>query len=307
MIDFVIINYKTGDLTCSCIKSIFDTYSAEAKIVVVDNASPDNSVQTICKNFPDVKIIKNEQNKGYSYAVNVGVRATNSELVIVSNADVEFHPKSLHIAVEAILDDENIAVSGFYEFYPGGKPQRSFGDFPGFKLALMDIFFITGIRDDLHIISRKNKRNSTKIHKVEYADGACLLIRRNIFEMLSGFDEDFFFYCEETDFCRRVWDSGYKVVVNPMATITHYRGASSTQDYVAVQKEKLLAETKIKFILKHGSKFETAFFKFSQCSHYLTLSFREFLVSILSLKKRYMHKSKIQFQLFRLWFGVSID
>ncbi len=307
MIDFVIINYKTGDLTCSCIKSIFDTYSADAKIVVVDNASPDDSVQTISKNFPDVKIIKNEQNRGYSYAVNVGVRATNSKFVIVSNADVEFHPASLHIAEQALSDDDKIGVSGFYEFYPGGKPQRSFGYFPGFKLGLMDIFFIRGIRDNLHIISRKNKTNPTKIHKVEYADGACLLIRREVFEMLNGFDEDFFFYTEEADFCRRVWDLGYRVVVNPKATITHYRGASSTQDFVVLQKEKMLAESKIKYLLKHCSKFETRFFKYAQCSHYLALTFKEFLVSILTVKKRYMLKSKMKIKLFKLWLGVSID
>jgi hypothetical protein len=307
MIDFVIINYKTGDLTCNCITSIYDTYSKNARILVVDNASPDDSIHTISKIFPEVKIIKNEQNKGYAYAVNVGVRATKSEFVIVSNADVEFHPNSLYIAEKALSDDEKIGISGFYEFYPGGKPQRSFGYFPGFKLGLMDLFFITGIRDDLHIISRKNKNNSTKIHEVEYADGACLLVRRDVFEKLNGFDENFFFYTEETDFCRRVWDLGFKVVVNPSATITHYRGASSSQAFIVLQKEKMLAESQIRFVLKHGSKFEARFYKYAQCFHYLALSFREYLVSILSFKKRYKLKSKMQFQYFKVWLDVTID
>jgi len=208
MVEFVIINYNTGELTCQCIESIFDTYSRNALINIVDNASADDSVKYISDRYPQLAIIRNEQNYGYAKAVNIGVRTTSSELVLVSNSDVTFHPNSINIAAQMLKDDAGIGVSGIFQYFPDGRPQRSYGSFPGYKLGLMDMLLLTNIQEQLSGLVRKIRVNSNKIKEVEYADGAALMIRREIFDKLNGFDENFFFYTEETDFCKRVKNLG---------------------------------------------------------------------------------------------------
>lgn len=307
MIDFVIINYNTGELTCRCIESIFDTYSRNALINIVDNASADDSVKYISDRYPQLLIIRNEQNYGYAKAVNIGVRTTSSELVLVSNSDVTFHPNSINIAVQILNDDAGIGVSGFFQYFPDGRHQRSHGSFPGYKLGLMDMLLLTNINEQLGGLARKLRLNSDKIKEVEYADGAALMIRREVFDRLNGFDENFFFYTEEADFCKRVKNLGFKVVLNPKAVITHIRGAASGSQKYNERVELMLIRTKIQYILKYGSRIEAGFFIFAESFHFLMISVIERILSFLKLNNRLKYKSGIYYQIFKLWLRTKID
>ena len=306
MLEFVIINYKTGELTCKCIQSIYDNYGI-SEIVVVDNASNDESPDLIKSNFPEIKLIINPENYGYAKAVNIGVRATNSELVVVSNSDVEFLQDSLQITELMMTNDNTIGISGFNQQFPNGSPQRSYGYFPGYRLGILDLTLISSIFK--HSTKIFNKFNLSENHIIypEYADGAALMIRRKLFDKLNGFDEDFFFYTEEADYCKRVWKSGYKVAVNPLAKIIHIRGAGREKGAFNETAEKLLISTKLLFIQKHGTINEVKFFRFAQRSYFLNISVIEYMLSVIFFNRNLSEKSREHLRISKLWKKAEID
>jgi GT2 family glycosyltransferase len=301
MIQFVIINYNTGNLTCDCIESIYRTYNNNAKIIVVDNASNDNSVDLIKSKYPDVLIIQNEINYGYAKAVNIGMKSTTSELVIVCNSDVVFHEGSINITEEILIKNSDIGVSGFQQFYPDGSIQRSYGMLPGWKLGLFDMLLIsTFIKRFIN-----NSPSKKEYIEVEYADGAALLIRKSIFDLICGFDEHYFFYTEEADYCKMVSDLAYKVVIIPNAHITHIRGASSGNSDFNVSSERMLIKTKIQYLDKHKSKLETKFFIFSQFVYFYLIFILSKCLSIVMKNK--FPKSIISkyYQISKLWLNAE--
>ncbi|MBX3042769.1 MAG: glycosyltransferase family 2 protein [Candidatus Kapabacteria bacterium] len=302
MLEIVIINYNTGELTCRCIQSVFDTIGS-ARILVVDNASTDNSIEEIRGKYPEIKIIHNSENLGYAKAVNIGVRNTDSEFVIVSNSDVEFLRSSINEALDVIQSDESIAVTGFHQLYPGMKYQRSYGRFPGYISGIFDMFFITSFLKVLN----KYLLNTNRIIYPEYADGAVLLFRRSVFDRLLGFDEDYFFYTEEADFCKRVWNSGYKVSIANKARVIHIRGAGREKSDFNEKAEKLLISTKLLFLKKHGTKSEAKLFKFTQKTYFFNLFVIELILSKFSTSKKYFSKSQEHLRISKLWKKAEIE
>lgn len=300
MIEFVIINYNTGKLACECIKSVYSTYG-KAVIIVVDNNSTDNSVNEIRSIYPEVKIIKNPENYGYAKAVNIGVLATKSDLVLVSNSDVVFLSESINIAEKMMRDNSLIAVCGFMQEFPDKSPQRSYGLLPGYKLGFLDMTLMSSILNKLHILQRRLGLFPNKIIYPEYADGAALLMKRDVFDTLSGFNEDYFFYTEEADYCKRVKMLSYKIVVNPISKIIHYRGAGRAKGDFNEKAERLLISTKILFLKKHCSKTEKNFFIFAQRTYFRTLFVIEFLLSLILFNINYRAKSKEHLRISKLW------
>lgn len=303
MIDIVIINYNTGELTCKCIESVCQNYG-KTNIIVVDNCSTDNSVKMISKYYPEAKVIINSENLGYAKAVNIGVRLTKSEFVLVSNSDVEYLHNSIQIVENMMNYDPQIGVCGFNQQYPDGTAQRSYGRFPGYLLGLMDMTMISSISKRLNLISQQ--RENLIIYP-EYADGAALILRRNLFDKLYGFDEDYFFYTEEADYCKRVWSYGYKVAINLNAKIIHHRGAGRSKSSFNEKAERLLVDTKLLFILKHGSEFEAKFFRFAQSSYFFIIYVIEYLISSIMNKPEIKDKSKEHLRIFKIWKKAKVD
>lgn len=300
MIEFVIINYNTYQLTCKCIESIYRHYGT-ANVVVVDNASTDDSVSQINIHYPESKVIVNSENFGYAKAVNIGVRATKSELVIVCNSDVEFLGNSVQITEDMMANDTTIGISGFNQLYPDLRPQRSYGLFPGYRLGLMDMFLLSSIWDKLSILIKKYNLFQSKIIFPQYVDGASLMIRRSVFDSLNGFDEDYFFYTEEADYCKRVWQNNKKVAINLRSKIIHIRGAGRKKDDFNEKAENLLISTKLLFLRKHGTIRELNFFKFSQRTYFLNISVIEYLLSVILFNDNIRYKSKEHLRLYKLW------
>jgi GT2 family glycosyltransferase len=311
MIDFVIINYNTPELTCKCISTIFDTYSQDARIIIVDNASVDNSIIFINGKYPQVKIIANVQNYGYSKAVNIGVAAANSELVIVSNSDVEYHKNSINILEELMIEDTSIGVAGFFQFYPDGSPQRSYGYLPGFKLAIYEMFLINSIIERIHFWKRKYNILIPKTLDADYIDGASLMIRKSLFDKLNGFDEDYFFYTEEADYCYRVNKAGFRNVIKPKATITHIRGASSSSNNTYNIKSALTNQkSNMLYLKKNCSKFEASFFKFARITHFTILNKIALILTVIlsgSKQNHFKIMSNIYQEISNLWRNTQIE
>lgn len=276
----VIISYNTSSLTLKCISSIKKTTS-NCPIIVVDNCSPDSTVSDIRTNFNDVNIIITPENRSYANAVNIGMNACMTDFVIVCNADVEFRDSSIQILTNYLKKHPKVGVVAPQQIYPNGSWQRSYGYLHGIKEAISDVLFITTFKHALRTVFFNISPIDRQPKYVDYVDGAILAIRRDAHKSIEGFDEEFSFYSEESDFCYRLKQAYWDVVFNPKAVVMHIRGASSgselNQTAATVRK---LVYSKVQFVRKHRSTFGQ---KIYIALEYLHFSMKKLIYSLIIL------------------------
>ena len=255
--DIIIISYKHPELTIACLNSL---NSATGKLninpVVIDNNSGDDTVETIKSEFPHIHIIENSTNLGYAGAVNKGAKFSDSKYIIISNSDVEYYPHSIEKMITFMEENPDVAVCGPQQVYPDGSWQYCYGDYPGIKQVLKEIFLLSGVRR--YIKKKKFQNNDPAFDTkkcVQYIDGAVMAVRRSDFNAIKGFDEDYFFYTEETDFCRRIDKFGKKCVYLPGIRVMHHRGGSTGANTMPPNKADIFVSSKVLFCKKHNSSF----------------------------------------------------
>lgn len=251
-IDIILISYNTQTLLLKCLNSLKHAPQGceIGNIIVVDNASNDLTVENVQNTFPEVQVIQLEENKGYAHAVNVGVQNSTSEWVFVGNADIEFRPNTMLNLWQGITLHNDVAIACPQQVYPDNSRQRSWGFFPGYSEAFHYLTFSSAIENILESIAMK-MGITRKPRFIPYADGAALLIHRESFISIGGFDSSFFFFGEEADFCQRMWQSGKGVLFVPNAIIMHVRGATYGGNSPSLRSLQMLVESKKKFIAKH--------------------------------------------------------
>lgn len=281
--DYIIINYNTPDLTCRCIETVLTSVPSEMKltIVVVDNASSDDSVEIIKKRFPAVRIIANIENRGYGAAANQAVWATSSEYVVVSNSDIELLPAHENISGKSTLEtliaymstDKKIGVVGGQQMYRNGSWQRSFGLVPSVWAGISRALFLTFFtRRFFAILFALNYR--LPAFPVSYIDGGMMLFRRAALEKVAGFDEDFFFYGEESDLCFRLRKKHWKCHFVPQARLIHARGGTRERSEAQLEKfVNLDTQSYIIFLQKHSTFFLSIIFLLLEILYFAEVSF----------------------------------
>lgn len=250
-IDIAIISYNSRAFNLRCINSIYETKgNIPVSIILVDNASEDDSANAVKEKFPEVEVIENDKNLGYAKAVNIGVENCDGHYVIVCNADIEFRKGTLTAIKKYLENSSDVGVVGVQQVYPDGSWQRSYGDLPGIKLGLKNLFFISKIQDSIKKFTWKPSNKTNGVKEVGYIDGALHAINKRAFEQVKGYDEDYFFYTEESDFCYKIKRNGYKAIFLPSAQIIHHRGGSSAEDRLNAKNVKALVSSKVLFCKK---------------------------------------------------------
>lgn len=226
-VDIIIVHRNTYEITAACIDSLLRCSIADhLRIVVVDNASDDDSVARLQSAFPSITMLRADVNLGYAKACNLGARNLASEVIVFSNSDVRYTSTSLEELVRVLITDDTVAVCGPQQFYPDGSWQQSHDLFPGIRLALRNLFGVTAW-------TRRRASRSTSLSSavvgvqpqtVEYLDGAVLVVRRSLFDRIGGFDERYFFFCEDVELCHAFHEIGSKVLFVPAAHVIHERG-----------------------------------------------------------------------------------
>jgi GT2 family glycosyltransferase len=224
-IEAVVVTHNSEKHIVACVDSLL----AEGAIpIVVDNESSDSTIRLVKKRFPQVKVITAGGNRGYGTSVNKGFRETSGAFVLLSNSDVIYPGDSLQRLVQFLRDNPDVGLVGGQLLFPNGNWQRSYADLPGlwsgFKAAVGITTFQRACRTWLWPV-----RVDRKPKDVPYVDGAVLLVRREAFEAVRGFDESFFRYGDECDLCARMQKVGWRTVFCPAAQIIHARGGDSTQ------------------------------------------------------------------------------
>ncbi len=271
-IDVIIISYNTRDYTLECIRSVkLTTNDFTTGIIVVDNASSDDTIEAIHTEFPDVEIVINKKNLGYAAAINRGAEASDAEYLILSNSDVVFHRNAIDLLVEYLESHPFAGTAGPQQYYPDGSWQYSFNRFPGAILAVKDILFISAIERKFHKLT--NRFNIFKHpRRVDYTDGAVIAVRHSDFLEAGGFDESYFFYSEETDFCRKMIESGHKNSFIPKSKVTHHRGASTGASIPHEKNIRMQIQSQIHFCDKWLSPASAWFYITFDKYYYLILA-----------------------------------
>jgi N-acetylglucosaminyl-diphospho-decaprenol L-rhamnosyltransferase len=224
----VIVNYESGRALVRCVEG----WRAESatELVVVDNGSVDRSLEEIRRRFPEVEVLVPGRNLGYGAAANRGVAATESELVLVCNPDLEVRPGALAVLADALAGHPACAVVGPLIRTAGGDRYPSARQFPSLidaaGHALLGIFApdnrFTRSYQQAHLGDA-----SGGLQMVDWVSGACFLARRSAFEQVGGFDEAYFMYVEDVDLCWRLGRLGWLVAYAPMAEVVHLQGVST--------------------------------------------------------------------------------
>lgn len=259
-----IVNWNTKSLTSQLIESIYKTVKTiRIEIFVVDNASADGSVEYIKNQYPEVILIKNSQNVGYGRAHNQALRLSKGRYKMVLNSDVVFLENALENLVDFLDKNREAGAVGPICLNMDGTIGYSYGYFP--KPGLMIINRLLGSLTPKYIDgSRLEGKPQLKVNETMEVDnikGACMLVRKEVCDDIGLFDEDFFAYFEESDWCFRMMKKGIKRYVISNAKIIHISDSSFGQ--IPAKANIYFENSKILYLRKHYGKTIANIFKYA--------------------------------------------
>lgn len=230
-LDIIIINYNSTDLLIRCLNSVEKSSDGlRAKIFIQDNASTDG-VSRILSEFPKVSLTQNFDNLGFAKAVNKALEQGTGDYVVLLNPDTYITNGFFESGMVFMHKHPDVGVIGPKILDNDGKLQNSARAFPNPLTAFFGrSSFLSRVFPN-NPITRRNllslKSDGKTPMEVDWVSGACMMVRRKAVERVGLLDERFFMYWEDADWCRRMWQSGWKVIYFPVTSVYHYVGGSS--------------------------------------------------------------------------------
>jgi GT2 family glycosyltransferase len=248
----VVVNWNAGPLLRSCLESVRDeSASVRLEVLVVDNASTDGSVGLIEALFPEVRLIANAENLGFAAANNQAVRQASGRYILLLNPDTRLQPGALRTMVEYMDEHRTVGVLACQLLNADGSVQISCSRFPTLGTVAMDCLGLSRLFPGTRLFAglKMTYWDHSDERDVDQPSGACLLIRREVWNEIGSLDERFFMYFEEVDFCYRAKKAGWGIRFTPAAQVVHYGGESTRQnlDVRIVSLRKSL----LRFFRKH--------------------------------------------------------
>lgn len=232
MIDLsiIIVNYNAKEFLKKCLDSIFESNITNYEVIVVDNASRDGSVDELKKFEPKIKLIVNKKNVGFSAANNRGIRKAGGRYILFLNPDTNVYPNTFKYMLNFMDKNKSAGAATCKVVLSNGKlDDASHRGFPTpwnafcFFSGLDKIFPKSKIFGGYHM----GWENLNKTHEIKACAGAFMLVRREAGEQVNWWDENYFFYGEDLDFCLELYKKGWKIYFVPKVSILHYKGISS--------------------------------------------------------------------------------
>lgn len=274
MVSIIIVNYKQKDLLLKCVESIHGKIKSYPFEVIIVNNSQEDDLSNIANEFI-VRILKNE-NRGYSQANNLGSKHAKGKYLFFLNPDTIMQNDFLGDAIK-VLHDQEIGAMGFRLFNADSTFQVSFG----YEISILNEIKNKKLEN---LTWGKNCDELTRIEKIfseikniDWVSGAAILIKKDIFDLVGGFDERYFLYMEDLDICKRISNKGFKIFFYPFSKIIHLKGENTKNDF----KESSYyhsKESQLLYYTLHKSFFENLLIRV-----YLLLKF--FFLSIVTLNK----------------------
>lgn len=232
-VSIVIVNYKVPEYLRETLRSVYQAEGGnDAEIIIVDNASGDNSRELITGEFPLVRWIQLKHNIGFGKACNVGVQYASGTYILLLNPDTMISRNTLTMAINCLETHPEIGLIGPKILNPDGTLQASCKR--GFPTPAGSFFHVTGLSRLFPKSKLFGSYNLTYLDpdvsaEVDAVSGSCMLLSREHFKQVGGFDERFFMYGEDLDLCYRIRESGRLVWYFPETQIIHRKGKSSAK------------------------------------------------------------------------------
>jgi hypothetical protein len=226
-ISAIVVSFNTRQMTLDCLRSLHaDLAGSKSEIIVVDNASTDGSAAAIRQDFPSATVIENSDNRGFGAANNQAMRLAVGDFFLLLNSDAFPKPGAVAAMFRCMNDHPRVGVVGPKLLHADGSTQRSCFRFPSPLRAWLENFWISRLVPSDWAWGDWRHWPHNQEREVDFVIGACMLVRRQVFEETGGFDENFFMYAEETDWQKRIQQAGWRVLFTPAAQITHLGGGS---------------------------------------------------------------------------------
>lgn len=231
MISAVIVNYNAGETLSGLVKSLL-TEHGPARVIVVDNASSDGSLEYLAAEVRDERLllVRNATNRGFAAGCNQGAACTDTPYLLFINPDCRIGTQALERLSASLRAQPDAGMAGPLILNADGSEQRGCRRYlPDPRRALMRVLGLG--QPDAHGAVAGFDLTGTplpaSVTEMEAISGACMLMRREVYLRVGGWDEGYFLHCEDLDLCMRMGSQGYKVLFVPDAVVTHVKGVSS--------------------------------------------------------------------------------
>lgn len=243
-LSIVIISWKMKNLLQICLESIYKfTKEPSFELILIDNFSNDGTIEMVEKYFPQIKLIKNNENKGVAPARNQGLKEAKGKFILILDADMELIENSIIKLYNYMLEHPECGMVGARLVDSKKNLQYSCKRFPSFLaliLRRLDILSFTKESKTLsYHLMKEWDHNSIK--EVDYLIGACQFFRKEVIGQVGYYDDKIFYGPEDIDYCLRIWKEGWKVVYYPQTKIIHHEQR--------ITKKKLISKITFKHLI----------------------------------------------------------
>jgi GT2 family glycosyltransferase len=251
-ISVIVVNWNTRDHLRNCLHSLRRSHSPRLlEVIVVDNDSHDGSPEMVVAEFPEVTLVRAGANLGFARANNLAMERARGRLFALVNSDALVHDDALETLADAFESDNRIGLTGPRVTGGDGRLQRTCRHLPTFWNTLCRAVALDRVLGRFRLFSGYEipDRDHETRREVEVLSGCFCVARRTAVEQVGGLDEQFFFYAEDIDWCKRFKDAGWKRLFVPEARATHFGGGSTAKAPLRYSIEILRAT--LKYWRKH--------------------------------------------------------
>lgn len=255
-----IVNFNTKNYLKKCLESIErNVHGIDYEVIVADNNSRDSSVEMLRRDYPWVYTIANKDNLGAPIAKNQTFKQAKGKYILILDSDIEILPGAIEEMLNFMDKHPKVGILGPSVMFPDNKPQHSCNkSVPTLWSAFGNKFFFFAnlryrfYRSTIGYIYLKKRYRQPE--KFIWLGGMCLLVRKEVIQQLHGIDEKFFIYFDDTDFCLRANNAGWKVYYLPSASVIHYMSKGVGQFNTFLYPK--MYEGELYFFKKHYGKFQ---------------------------------------------------
>jgi GT2 family glycosyltransferase len=232
LISVITVSWNTRDLLRTCLQSLLkEVDGIDAEVFLVDNDSADQSAEMVEKEFPQIRLIANDTNRGFAAANNQALTLATGEFILLLNPDTVVHPGAIKTLLGFMQTHARAGIVAPQLLESNGAVQRSCRQFPTFLGMLYELLGLSKLFPDQEKFRQYKMLdwNHDDERQVDQPEGACLLLRRQVIEEVGVLDEGFFMLFEEVDWCYRIKEKGWQIWFTPSAQVTHHYGQSIKQ------------------------------------------------------------------------------
>ena len=263
----VIVTWNVRDLALQALRTLYDDLAGfDAQVYVVDSASSDGTAEAIMAEFPQADVYASPENLGFGKGNNHAIKRIMAldnppDAIYLLNPDTITHPGATSALYDALMVDDKLGLVGARLSYEDGSFQHGAFAFPGLRQLWVEFFPTPGrfIEGEFNGRYPRGLYDAGVPFPVDFTLGATMMLKHQVIAETSGFDEDFFMYCEEIDWAWRIHNAGWDVQCVPAAHITHLSGQSTGQ--VKPQSIINLWESRLHLFKKHYPAWKLALAK----------------------------------------------